>query len=171
MRCGGFVHDPACVEIGEACDVVACVGCAGAKGFEQLLHGEFAFAEDDEVRASLQIFERVGAGLGAADDGLPSCFACDFENFDDVAARHQIGVDAEDRRGFGAQMLEESFAAGEGGVEDVDVEALLAKMRAEIQDAKRSVRLHDLKLFGIFVEKIAVREQELRHLGLPRCSG
>ena len=70
--------------------------CTGAKGFEQFLHGEFTFAEDDEIRTSLQIFECVGAGLGATDDGLPTCFLRHFENFNDIAARHEISVDAQD---------------------------------------------------------------------------
>ena len=42
---------------------------------EQLLHGRFAFAEDDEVGAGFEVLLSVGAGLGAADDDRPSGFA------------------------------------------------------------------------------------------------
>ena len=68
-------------------------------------------------------------------------------------------------------MLKECFSIGEGRVEDINIEALLSQMRAQIQDAKRSIGLHDLKLLGIFVEEVAVREEEFCHLDLPPCSG
>jgi hypothetical protein len=44
-------------------------------------------------------------------------------------------------------------------------------MRAQVQDAERSVGLHDLKLLGVFVEKVAVGEEEFWHLDMPSCCG
>jgi hypothetical protein len=44
-------------------------------------------------------------------------------------------------------------------------------MRAQVQDAERSVGLHDLKLLGVFVEKVAVGEEEFCHLDMPSCCG
>jgi hypothetical protein len=65
-------------------------------------------------------------------------------------------------------MLEEGFTPGKSSVEYIDVEALFSKMGAKVQDAKRGVRLQDLKFLRIFVEKIPMREEKFRHLDLPR---
>jgi hypothetical protein len=56
-------------------------------------------------------------------------------------------------------MLKEGLSIGEGRVKDVDVEALFSQMGAQVQNAKRSIGLHDLKLLWVFVEEVAVREQ------------
>src|SRR5436309_15892129 len=40
-------------------------------------------------------------------------------------------------------------------------------MRAEIEDAERSVGLHDLKLFGIFVQEVAVGKEDIGHQACP----
>jgi len=60
-------------------------------------------------------------------------------------------------------VVKQRLAAGEGGVEDIDLEAGAAEMRAQIQDAQRRVGLHDLHLLGILVEEVTVSEQEVRH--------
>jgi hypothetical protein len=68
-------------------------------------------------------------------------------------------------------MLKECVSIGEGRVEDIDIESLVSQMRAQVQDAERSVGLHDLKLLGVFVEKVAVGEEEFWHLDMPSCCG
>src|SRR5271170_4779813 len=154
-----FVHSAGSIEISEAGNAGARINRTSAKSLKQVLHGQFAFTEDDKVRASLKIFKSVGAWFRAANDSLPPSFAGYLENLDDIAACHQIGVDANDRWCLGAEVVKERLSIGEGGIEDVDVKALLSQMRAQVQNAKRSVGLHDLKLLGIFVEEVAVREQ------------
>src|ERR1700730_16862592 len=39
-------------------------------------------------------------------------------------------------------------------------------MGADVQNTQWGIRLHDLKFFGIFVEKVAMREQEIHSHGL-----
>ena len=97
------------------------------KAVKKLLHRELAFAEDDEVRACLEIFLRVCAGLRTADDSLPARFARDLHDLDHVAARHQIGIDAEDGWRLRPKVVEERLAVGERGVEDIDIKALLRR--------------------------------------------
>jgi hypothetical protein len=53
-------------------------------------------------------------------------------------------------------MLEERFPAGEGSVEYIDIETLPSQVRAKIQNSQRGIRLHDLKLFRVFVKKVTV---------------
>ncbi len=60
-------------------------------------------------------------------------------------------------------MVEERLAARESRVEDLDVEALLPQVRTEVQDAQRRIGLHDLHLFGVLVEEVAVRKQQVWH--------
>jgi hypothetical protein len=55
-------------------------------------------------------------------------------------------------------VKKERLFAGEGGVEYVDIETLVSQVRAKIQNTQGSIRLHDLKLFGVFVEKVTVCE-------------
>jgi hypothetical protein len=55
-------------------------------------------------------------------------------------------------------VKKERVPAGKSGVEYVDIETLPPQVRAKIQNAQRGVGLHDLKLFGIFVEKVTVCE-------------
>jgi hypothetical protein len=51
------------------------------------------------------------------------------------------------------------LAGRERGIENFNIHAFVAEMRADIQNPKRRIRLHDLKLFGIFVEEIPVGEE------------
>jgi hypothetical protein len=51
---------------------------------------------------------------------------------------------------------------------NLGIQALLAQMRANIKDPKRRIRLHDLKLLGIFVKEIAVSEKDVHGDGLTR---
>ena len=53
---------------------IGLVRCS-AERCQQFLHRRLAFAEDHEVRARLQIFQRVGSGLRTADDDPPARFA------------------------------------------------------------------------------------------------
>ncbi len=157
----GLMHVACSVEVGEAGDSSAGFDCIGAESCKQVLHSELAFAEDDVLRACLKVLEGVGSWFGTADDGLPASFAGYLENLDYVAARHQIGVDANGGWSLSAQMLKQGFAAGEGGVEDIDIEALFSKMRAQIENAKRRIRLQNLKLFRVLVEEVAMSEKKI----------
>src|SRR6202034_925469 len=103
----------------------------------------------------LQIFESIGAGLGAADDRLPTRLSRDAENLNHIAASHQICIDPERRRLLRLQKAEEFVTAGKRRVEDIDAESLLAKMRTQVENPQRRVGLHDLPLFGIFKEEVA----------------
>ena len=124
---------------------------------------DFTLAEDDEFRARLEIFPRVSAGLRPSDDHTPAGFTGHADSLHYVGASHQVGVDAKCGRLLGLQVIEKGFPVREGRIEDLDVEALLPQMRAEIEDAQRRIGLHDLQLFGIFIEVIAVREQKVWH--------
>jgi hypothetical protein len=55
-------------------------------------------------------------------------------------------------------VKKERFPAGKGSVEYIDIEALLSQVRAQIQNTQGGIGLHDLKLFGVFVEKVTVCE-------------
>src|SRR5258705_6002114 len=68
-------------------------------------------------------------------------------------------------------MLKERFSIGECRVEDIDIESVVTQVRAQVQDAERCVALHDLKLLGVFVEEVAVGEEEFCHLDMPSCCG
>jgi hypothetical protein len=54
-------------------------------------------------------------------------------------------------------MREKRVPAGERSIEYFDIEPLISEVRTQIQNTQRRVGLHDLKLFGIFVEKVTVR--------------
>ncbi len=105
-----LVHVAGRVEIGQAWNAGAGVCCVGSEGFEQILHGKFAFAEDDEVCASLEIFKSVGTGFRTADDGLPAGLAGYLEDLDDVAACHEIGIDADHGWCLCPEMLKERLS-------------------------------------------------------------
>jgi hypothetical protein len=122
------VHVARSIKVGEAWNRGAGVDRAAAEGLKQVLHGEFAFTEHDILRASLEVFEGIGSGLRAADNGLPSGLPRYLEDFDDIAASHQVRIDTDDGWGFSTEMLKEGFATGEGGIEYVDVVALVSEM-------------------------------------------
>jgi hypothetical protein len=67
-------------------------------------------------------------------------------------------------------MMEEGIAAGEGGIEDLHIESRTAQVGTEIQDAQRRIGLHDLHLFGIFVEKVTMSEQKVHYEALPEVA-
>ncbi len=166
------------IEVRNSCNLALPTGfifvCFSAERCQQFFHRRLAFAEDDEICARLQIFEGVGAGLRAANDDLPTGFSRHSNDLDHITARHQIGVDAENRGRLAAQTLEQEFAARERRIEDIYVESFGAQMRTKVKNAEGRIGLHDLKLFRIFEEKIAVCEQEVRHVrppSMPRSIG
>src|SRR5215467_9058570 len=90
-----FVEIAGRVEVGKSWDAGAGVRGAGTERFEQILHREFALAEDNEVRTGLEIFKSIRARLGASHDGPPAGFASNLQNLDHIATCHEIGIDAD----------------------------------------------------------------------------
>src|SRR5580698_4235001 len=70
----GDLGSPACVSL----------VCACAQGGQQLFHGGFAFAEDHEFRARLEILLRVGSRFRTTDDDTPAGLARDLHDLDRV---------------------------------------------------------------------------------------
>src|ERR1700677_2513409 len=125
LALASLVHVARIIEVCQAGNIYARTRCIAAEGLEQLLHGEFAFAKDDIVCACLEILESIGAWLRATNNGLPSGFACNLKGLNNIATRHQVGIDTDDSWSLGTQMPKERLAAGEGRVEHIDVETLL----------------------------------------------
>ena len=57
------------------------------------------------------------------------------------------------------QQIEEFLARCKCGIEYVSPKAFLSEMGADIENPQGRVGLHDLKLLGVFVKKIAVSEK------------
>src|SRR5665213_475850 len=72
LRACGVLMQAAVFEIGDAGNIGEAHMRSALQRCEQLLQRRFALAEHNELRARVEILLRIGARLGAADDGLPS---------------------------------------------------------------------------------------------------
>ena len=91
--------------------------------------------------------------------------------FDVATARQFLGADLDQEAFQLVYMLTRGqplalFLPGRKcGIEYLRIKALLTQMRADVQDPQRRIGLHDLKLLGIFVKKIAVSEKDVHKGG------
>src|SRR5580704_5795915 len=134
-----------------------------AQGKEKLFHRFFAFSKYNDVRAGFEILRDVGAGLRPSDNGLPPRVARHSQNLDNLFSGHQVGVDSQHARRLRLQMRDQIGSRGKRGVKHVHAEPLLTKMRTDIENAKRNVRLTNLEFLGVFRHKITVREEEISY--------
>ncbi len=80
-------------------------------------------------------------------------------DIDHVGPRHQVCVYAQHRWRTLPNDIEQFLAVGKRGIEDLNLHTFPAQVRTDVEDPQRRIWLHDLKLLGVLVQEIAVREQ------------
>ena len=87
---------------------------------QQLFQSDLAFANDDDVRTRSEILVGVDAGFRATDDGFPPGLLCRPENLQHTAPRHEIGVNAKDRRFLDFKQAQQFTSRRKRRIENLD---------------------------------------------------
>src|SRR5258708_2653370 len=135
---------------------------------QERFQSQLAFTRNHDLRAGGDVLSRIIRRLGTADYYLPAAGARVFQDGERVRARHQVDVDSDGCRRARLENPKQRIAGPEGGIVDLYVEAAAAEVRRKVEDSQGNIGLHDLKLLGVLVQKIAVGQQEI-HMGTLRA--
>jgi hypothetical protein len=120
------------------------------------LQRQFTFTGNNYASAGGQILVRIVGRLRSAHDHLPAAGRRPLQDRQRIGAGHQVGVDAERGGPLRFQDAEQRFTRAERGIVSLHTEPRAAQIRREVEQPQRRIRLHDLKLFRVLVEKIPV---------------
>src|SRR5687768_786776 len=157
--------DAACaIHIDDACDTFELIKAMFGEMRQKLFEGHFAFATHDDICTMLQIFSRIiGRIWPAKNHGRIDDFA-QANHLQDAALGHHVGIETDDRWLMLLQKGLEGKQIAKGRIKHADVEALLLEIGTDIEQTQRRIRLHYLAFVWVFVQEIAVCEQNIHQV-------
>ena len=123
---------------------------------QQLGQGHLAFADDHHIRAVGDVLVRIIGRFRPAADNRPVVALGFADDPDHIAARDQVGVDAQHAAGSLRQPRGQLSLAAEGGVKNLHGKAGAAQIGRIVQQPQGGVGLHDLAFFFILHQEVAV---------------
>jgi len=131
---------------------------------DQLLEGQLALAQCHDVGATRKILVEVVGRVGPADHHDATGAASGGDDSQHPSTRHQIAVDADDRRPLALQEGLELVESSKGCIEDAAVNTVRLEMRIDVQQSQGWVRLHHRQLVRVLVQEVAVGEQDVHRV-------
>ncbi len=156
----GAHDDSPLVREHDAADILKSMRPVHGESAKQLLHRRFALADHDDIGAGGEVLGRIVGAFRAAKNDGPARLLGGADNLHHDFACDQVRVDSQDAARAGAQLLHQLRARAEGAVVDLDVVPAALQVRRQVQQTQRRVGLHDLLLFRVIGQKVAVSQQK-----------
>src|SRR5690349_20863690 len=122
------------------------------------------------MRSGRKVLLGIIRRLRSAQNHRPARLARVGHDFEDIRACQQICIDADGLRRSGAENREQLLLRTESGIVNIYLVSFHSKMRREVKYPQRNIGLHDLLLFAVLKEEVAMREQQL-HDATPASAG